>query len=58
MSNQDKWKIEQLENELKSKDSSLSDTERKMAKQKAETAKSRYEDLESGWYSDDFYGQP
>lgn len=58
MSNQDKWKIEQLENELKSKDCSLSDTERKMAKQKAETAKSRYEDLKSGWYSDDFYGQP
>lgn len=58
MSNKDKWRIEQLENELKANDSSLSDREREYAKQKAETAKSRVEDLESGYYDDDFYGKP
>tara|TARA_R110000772_G_scaffold20466_5_gene56992 strand:- start:135379 stop:135555 length:177 start_codon:yes stop_codon:yes gene_type:complete len=56
--NKDKWKIAQLENELRSKDTSLSKREREEAKVKSETAKSRYDDIDSGWYSDDFYGTP
>lgn len=58
MSNKDKWRIEQLENEAKANDPTLSDRERKEAQVKAQTAKSRFEDLDSGWYDDDFYGSP